>query len=79
MKTTSSNYHASISELENNPALIIKRAESGPVAILENNKPTAYLLSATTYEKISDTLDDIKLAELIAERKNSKEIEVSLS
>ncbi len=63
---------ASISELKRNPSQLIQSAEGEPIAILNHNKPSAYLLPAKTYEAILELLEDKELACLANERmKNS--------
>lgn len=59
---------ASISELKKNPTQVINSAHGEPVAILNHNSPTAYLVPAKTFELIMDVLDDLDLSELIAKR-----------
>lgn len=50
------------------------------IAILDHNKPTAYLAPAETYESLMDTLDDYELAKIVEARRVdlSTAIEVSL-
>ena len=61
-----------------NPSKILKQAGGNPVAILNHNKPEAYLLSAKAYEKILDRLDDISLDEIVKKRLGGKTVRVSL-
>jgi len=61
-----------------NPSKILKQAGGNPVAILNHNKPEAYLLSAKAYEKILDRLDDIALEEIVKKRLGGKTVRVSL-
>ena len=68
----------SISELKRNPSAVIAAAEGFPVAILNRNTPAAYLVPAKAWEAIMDRLDDIELAEIVRERWDDPEIEVSL-
>jgi antitoxin StbD len=56
----------SISELKKNPSRIIHEAEEGaPVAILNHNKPSAYLVPAETFEAVMEKLDDYELSKLV--------------
>ena len=73
-------HSVSISELKRNPTAILEQAEGLPVAVLNHNKPTAYLLAAETYEKLMDLLDDYQLAQLITARQHEKSqaIEVNI-
>ena len=80
MNPVLSRYSASISELKRNPSRLIADAEGEIVAILNHNKPTAYLVPAETYEKMTDILEDIELARIVHEREATKNqaVEVSL-
>ena len=74
------NYTASISELKKSPSSIIEEAGNEAVAILNHNKPSAYLVPSALYEKMMEIIDDYYLAELVRERQNDGEepIEVEL-
>jgi len=61
-----------------NPSKILEQAGGNPVAILNHNKPEAYLLSAKAYEKIFDRLDDFALEEIVKKRLGGKTVRVSL-
>jgi len=41
---------------------LIEQSHGSAIAILNNNKPTAYLVPAETYEKMMELLSDIKLS-----------------
>lgn len=60
---------ASISELKKNPTALLHEADGDPVAILNHNKPTAYLISAATYEWLMDIVDDFELGQIVKERR----------
>ncbi len=60
---------ASISELKKNPTALLNEAEGAPVAILNHNKPTAYLIPADTYEWMMDILDDYELGKFVKDRR----------
>ena len=72
MKTVLANCSASISELKKNPSALIDEAEGEPIAILNHNRPTAYLVPAETYEAILERLEDYQLGLLVNERQNEK-------
>ncbi len=72
MKTVLANCTASISELKKNPSALIEEAEGEPIAILNHNRPTAYLVPAETYEKIMERLEDYQLGLLVNERQNER-------
>ncbi|HYC94743.1 MAG TPA: type II toxin-antitoxin system prevent-host-death family antitoxin [Sphingomicrobium sp.] len=69
---------ASITDLKKNPSAVIEAAHGEPVAILNRNKPAAYLVPAKTWEAIMDQLEDIELAEIVRQREGQEEIEVSI-
>lgn len=68
----------SISDLKKNPSGIITQAHGEPVAILNHNRPTAYLIPATAYELLMERLDDLDLAQLVRERQHEPSIPVTL-
>jgi antitoxin StbD len=72
---------ASISELKKNPSALIDQSAGEPIAILNHNKPTAYLIPAETYEHMMEQLEDYQLGLLVKERQHEKSsaIEVSLN
>jgi antitoxin StbD len=71
---------ASISELKKNPTALLNEAEGSAIAILNHNKPAAYLVPAETYELMMDLLDDYELARIVEDRRGdlSTAIEVSI-
>ena len=71
---------ASISELKKNPTALLNEADGSTIAILNHNKPAAYLVPAETYEWLMDVLDDYELGQLVESRRGnlSKAIEVSI-
>ena len=80
MKQVLSSCSASISELKKNPTALLNEAEGAPIAILNHNIPTAYLIPAETYEWLMDRLEDAELANIVTERAHEKKdaIEVDL-
>ena len=75
------NYTASISELKRSPSSIIEQAGNEAVAILNHNKPSAYLVPSALYEKMMDVIDDYQLSKVVRERLDYDEddlVEVSL-
>ncbi len=68
----------SISDLKKNPTAAIAAAEGFPLAILNRNRPAAYLVPAKAWEALMDRLDDIELAEIVREREDDPVIRVSL-
>ena len=80
MKQVLSSCSASISELKKNPTALLNEAEGSPIAILNHNVPTAYLIPAETYEWLMDKLEDSELAQIVADRASEKKkaIEVDI-
>jgi antitoxin StbD len=68
----------SISELKKNPTAAIKEAGGFPIAVLNHNTPSAYLVPAKAWEELMDRLEDIELVEIVRARAGQEEIEVSI-
>ena len=62
----------SISELKRNPQAVIDDAHGEAIALLNRNKPTAYIIPAETYEMLMEMAEDIELARIIEHRKGEK-------
>ncbi|MBU1565147.1 MAG: type II toxin-antitoxin system Phd/YefM family antitoxin [Proteobacteria bacterium] len=71
---------AGISELKKNPSSLIEQSEGEPIAILNHNRPTAYLIPAKTYELMLEQIEDYQLGLIVKERQHEKTsaVEVSL-
>lgn len=80
MRQILTNCSASISELKKNPTALLNDADGSAIAILNHNKPTAYLVPAETYELMMDIMDDYELGKIVESRREdlSQAIEVSL-
>ena len=80
MRRILSSCSASISELKKNPTALLHEAEGAPIAILNHNVPTAYLIPAETYEWLMDKLEGSELALIVKERAGEKKdaIEVDI-
>lgn len=57
-----------ITELKKNPSAIIREAGARTIVVLHHNKPSAYLVPASTYEALMDVLDDLQLVPLVQQR-----------
>ncbi len=68
----------SISDLKKNPSRIINEAEGAPVAILNHNKPSAYLIPAEAFEALMEKFEDYNLGQLVKEREQEPTVKVSL-
>ncbi|MGV1015964.1 MAG: type II toxin-antitoxin system Phd/YefM family antitoxin [Fluviibacter phosphoraccumulans] len=69
----------SVTELKRNYASIIKDADDSPVAVLNHNRPEAYLLPAEHYERLMSYLEDLEDAKLVRERANGPFVEIDLA
>ena len=61
-------YSVSISELKKNPTALLNASGGAPIAILNHNKPTAYLVPVETYEALLEQLEDSQLSKIIKQR-----------
>jgi antitoxin StbD len=68
MDTILSKYTASITELKRNPNAILQEADGETVAILNHNKPLAYLIPAQQYQLLLSVLEDKALNEIAEQR-----------
>ena len=57
-----------ITELKKNPSAVIREAGTDAVVVLNHNKPSAYLVPASTYEALMDVLDDLQLLPVVQQR-----------
>ncbi|OJZ16607.1 MAG: antitoxin [Thiobacillus sp. 63-78] len=76
MELLYTNASVSISELKKNPTAVIDEADGFPVAVLNHNKPAAYLVPAAAFEAMMEKLDDIELAKLVKEREHEPTVKV---
>ena len=58
-----------LDELRRDPAAVLASASASAgeeaVAILDHDKPAAYLIAADAYERLLERLDDAELAEVV--------------
>lgn len=78
MELLYTNASVSISELKKNPTAVIEEADGFPVAVLNHNKPAAYLVPAAAFEAMMEKLDDIELAQLVKARENEPTVKLDL-
>lgn len=80
MRQVLADFSVSISELKKNPSALLSQASGAPIAVLNHNKPAAYLVPADTYEALMDMIEDYELAKLVEERRSDidKAITVAL-
>ena len=69
----------SISDLKRNPQAIINDAKGEAIALLNRNKPTAYIVPVDTYERLLDMVEDAEIGRIIEKRKGEKSKAISVS
>lgn len=79
MDTILATMSVSVTELKRNYASILKEADDSPVAVLNHNRPEAYLLPAEHYERLMSYLEDLEDAKLVRERVNGPFVKVDLA
>lgn len=78
MDTVLSHFAVSVTELKRNYAGILKEADDAPIAVLNHNRPEAYLLPAGHYERLMAHLEDLEDAKLVRERSDGPFVEVDI-
>ena len=68
----------SVTELKRNFASVLATAQNTPIAVLNHNKPEAYLLSAIHYQNLMDMLEDLYDKRIVEERMDGPFVEVSI-
>lgn len=79
MRQVLADFSVSISELKKNPSAVLSQASGSPIAVLNHNKPAAYLIPAETYEALMDMIEDYELAKLVEERRGEKDQAIAVS
>lgn len=69
----------SVTELKRNYAGILKQADDCPIAVLNHNRPEAYLLPAAYYESLLAYMEDLEDARVVRERSEGPFIEVNIN
>ena len=78
MDAVLSHFAVSVTELKLNYAGVLKLADDAPVAVLNHNRPEAYLLPAGHYERLMAYLEDLEDAKLVRDRADGPFVEVKL-
>lgn len=79
MRLVLADFSVSISELKKNPSALLAQASGSPIAVLNHNKPAAYLIPAETYEALMDTIEDYELSRLVEERRGDRDQAITVS
>ena len=78
MDTILASISVSVTELKRNYSNILKQADDSPVAVLNHNRPEAYLVPASHYERLMTHLEDMEDAQLVRERGNGPFVEIGI-
>lgn len=76
MEALLANCSVSVTELKQSPSAIIEQANGQTIAILNHNRPAAYLVPAATYAAMVERLDDLDLAALVRSRASEPSVAV---
>lgn len=79
MRQVFADFSVSISELKKNPSSLLAQASGSPIAVLNHNRPVAYLIPGETYEALMDMIEDYELGKLVEERLGDKSQAVTVS
>jgi antitoxin StbD len=71
-------YKASITELKRNPQALINDAKGEPIALLNHNRATAYIVPAETFEWLMELAEDLDLGQIIENRNTEKDSAVEV-
>jgi antitoxin StbD len=77
MDTILSKSSISVTELKRHYASILAQADDEPVAVLNHNRPEAYLVPAAYFERLLNQLEDLQDAQLVRQRANGPFIEIN--
>lgn len=78
MQTIMADLTVSVTELKRSFSSILAQADDSPVAVLNHNRPEAYLISAAHYERLMAYLEDLEDIARVRERSTGPFVEVSL-
>jgi len=79
MRYILANRSVRVSELKKNPSALIEQSEAEPIAILQHNKPIAYLVPADTYKELLEKIEDYELGLIVKERRGQKNLATELT
>ena len=68
----------SMTDLRRNPSEVIEVANLAPVAVLNHNKPAAYLISVAAYENMLEQIEDAALTKIVKARQGGKSVKVNI-
>lgn len=68
----------SVTELKKSPAVVLRQAEGRVVAVLNHNRPEAYLVPMALYQRMVEIFEDLEDSRLVLERRREPAVEVSI-
>ncbi len=68
----------SVSDLKKNTSAVMESAGGKAVAILNHNRPVAYVVPVDEYERMLDALDDAELASIAKHRMGGPSVKVTI-
>ena len=78
MNTIYADYSISMSEFKKNPAQVLRSAGEKPVAVLNHNRPTFYMVTPKLFETLVEKLIDLDLVELVRQRLEHKDTAIEV-
>ena len=68
----------SVSDLKKNPSAVMESAGGKAVAILNHNRPVAYVVPVDEYERMLEAIDDAELAIVAKQRMSGPSVKVTI-
>jgi antitoxin StbD len=68
-----------IGELRADPTAVLESAGDRPIAVLDEQRPIGYLLSASAWQKICDLLEDAEILEIVDDRLSDGQAPIKVS
>lgn len=68
----------SVSDLKKNPSAVMEAAGSMAVAVLNHNRPVAYVVAVDEYERMLEVLDDAELVRIAKQRMGGPSVKVTV-
>ena len=78
METVLTSQTVSVTELKRNFAHVLQATQEAPIAVLNHNKPEAYLISAAHYAHLLEVAEDAADRAVVAERQNGPFVPVDI-
>ncbi len=68
----------SVSDLKKNPSAVMEAAGGKAIAILNHNRPVAYVVPVEEYERMLEVIDDAELAIVAKQRMSGPSVKVTI-